>query len=140
MATLARFVRSLSSRQYYIGNNIRRIVTKVNNPSEFEEIMAKSKKNQDELFTFMYHTPWCKYCKQMAPKVDELSEDYKDKGVTFLTFDCDGEENAYICDSRFVEAFPTFELIKNGKTVQHIATSDIDALQHAIQNILDSPK
>lgn len=138
MATLSRMLRSISPIQYSKYTGIRKLVVKVSDPSGFEEIITKSKANKEEVFTFMYHTPWCKYCKQIAPKVDELSEQFKEKGVTFLAFDCNEEDNSYICDSRFVQAFPTFELIKNGKSVKHLATSDIDMLQNEIQNILDT--
>ncbi len=59
--------------------------------------------------------PWCGPCKQIGPIVDEISIDYKDKGVRVGKVDAD--QNKEIIASLGVRNIPAIIIFKNGEMV-----------------------
>lgn len=60
---------------------------------------------------------WCGPCRQMAPVIEELAEEYQDQ-VTVAKLDVD--ENREIALAHRIEALPTFVVFKDGKEVERI--------------------
>lgn len=60
---------------------------------------------------------WCGPCKAIAPVVDELAGEYKDK-VTFAKVDVD--KNAKIATRYGIHSIPTLLIFKGGKPVKQL--------------------
>ena len=61
---------------------------------------------------------WCGPCKLMAPIIDELAEDYKDKDIKIGKLDIDdGNE---VAEKYNVMSVPTFILFKGGEVVEQL--------------------
>lgn len=58
----------------------------------------------------------CSPCRQLAPVLTRLSEEYKDK-VVFAKFDTDNMNALSIFDDEAISALPTLILYENGKEV-----------------------
>lgn len=57
---------------------------------------------------------WCPPCKKMAPIIDSLSANSKDR---FLLIKIDGGQQTEICKLLNIEVFPTFIIYKKGKEI-----------------------
>ena len=108
----------------------KRIVTKIKETSEFENIVNSSAK----LLVIDYKAEWCGPCKRMAPLFEELSNQY-DESCEFLTVDCD--ELPELAAQRGVASLPTFELIKNSKALEQVIGANPSKLEQAITRNLE---
>lgn len=80
-----------------------------------------------------FFAPWCGPCQLMAPIVEELINEYKDKGVKIGKLNID--ENQEIAAKYNVMSIPTFLLFKNGKVIdQKVGYGDKDGLIEMIEN------
>ncbi len=61
-----------------------------------------------------YHAKWCKPCLQMAPMLDKVATDKKDK-LTLLKVDAD--ENPELLQQKGISEIPVLELYHKGKLV-----------------------
>lgn len=61
-----------------------------------------------------YHAKWCKPCKEMAPMLDKVAADKKDK-LTLLKIDADA--NDALLQQKGIDAIPVLELYHKGKLV-----------------------
>jgi thioredoxin 1 len=59
---------------------------------------------------------WCGPCRAVAPIIDELAKDYKDK-IEFAKVNVD--ESPFIASKFGVMSIPTIIVFKDGKPVQH---------------------
>ncbi|KKR91910.1 MAG: Thioredoxin [Parcubacteria group bacterium GW2011_GWC2_42_12] len=60
-----------------------------------------------------FFAPWCGPCQMMAPIIDEIINEYKDKKVKIGKLNID--ENQEIASKYNVMSIPTFLVFKNGK-------------------------
>lgn len=83
-------------------------VTELNN-SNFENFI------NDGLSLVDVWAPWCGPCKMISPIIDELSNDYKDKEISFGKLNAD--DNSDTVRSLGVRNIPTILIYKNGEVV-----------------------
>lgn len=83
-------------------------MVKVLNEENFEaEVMGEGKAALVD-----FYADWCGPCKMMAPVVEELSEEYKEKAV-FGKVNVD--ENPSLAQKYGVMSIPTFVILKDGQ-------------------------
>jgi len=105
------------------------VVVDISSADEFNEALETA---GDSLVVIDYSTSWCGPCKIIAPKFDELSEQYKD--VAFLKVMGDSSPDAdKLMRSQGVRALPSFHFWKNKKQVDSVSGAKTQALQDAIE-------
>ena len=62
-----------------------------------------------------FFAPWCGPCQMMAPIIDEMVNEYKDKGIKIGKLNID--ENQEIASKYGVMSIPTFLVFKDGKVI-----------------------
>ena len=62
-----------------------------------------------------FWAPWCGPCRMIAPIIEELSEEYKDKGVVVAKVNTD--EAPEIAAQFGIRSIPTVIFFKNGEAV-----------------------
>eukprot|EP00915_Cephaloidophora_sp_WS-2016_P000948 GHVH01001246.1.p2 GENE.GHVH01001246.1~~GHVH01001246.1.p2 ORF type:complete len:108 (+),score=23.53 GHVH01001246.1:547-870(+) len=79
---------------------------------------------------------WCRPCKVISPKFDELSNKPDFNEVTFLKMDVDNCEA--LATKLEVEAMPTFLYFKGGKIVKDstVVGANIDDVESALRALL----
>ena len=99
--------------------------------SSFRRVLAAHK-----VLVVNFHAPWCSHCRRLAPvfehAADVLRAKLKAKGRSRLaaalaTADCSLEENADLCASQRIQAFPTIRVYKIGSALDHLP-SGFDAI------------
>lgn len=74
---------------------------------------------------------WCGPCKQIAPKYDEMSNEFHN--IVFIKIDVDEAED--LSQYLRIESMPTFIFIKNGNIVHQFSGADIKHLRRSIELI-----
>ncbi|MDA0714269.1 MAG: thioredoxin [Bacteroidetes bacterium] len=77
--------------------------------SNFEEVL-----NTDKPVMIDFWAAWCGPCRMIAPLVDELAEEYKDRAVIAKV---DVDSNQEIAMKYGVRNIPTVLFLKNGEVV-----------------------
>jgi len=104
-------------------------VIDISSTDEFNDALETA---GDSLVVIDYSTSWCGPCKIIAPKFDELSEQYKN--VAFLKVMGDSSPEAdKLMRSQGVRALPSFHFWKNKKQVDSVSGAKTQALQDAIE-------
>lgn len=81
--------------------------------SNKSKLIAEAKAGMPKVLDF--YTTWCGPCKRLAPLLEELEKQYKDK-VEFERYDAEAPANKALVEKYKVEAYPTVVFIdKNGK-------------------------
>ena len=92
--------------------------------SSFRRVLAAHK-----VLVVNFHAPWCSHCRRLAPvfehAADVLRAKLRAKGRSRLaaalaTADCSLEENADLCASQRIQAFPTIRVYKIGSALDHL--------------------
>jgi thioredoxin 1 len=79
------------------------------NTANFEEVL-----NTDKPVMIDFWAAWCGPCRMIAPLVDELAEEYKDRAVIAKV---DVDSNQEIAMKYGVRNIPTVLFLKNGEVV-----------------------
>jgi len=74
----------------------------------FEETVKNN-----ELVVVDFWAPWCGPCRMVAPIIDELGEEYKDKGVVIGKINTDEQQE--LAMQFGIRSIPTVLFIKNGE-------------------------
>jgi len=69
----------------------------------------------NEVVVVDFWAPWCGPCRMIAPIIEELSEEYKDKGVVVGKVNTD--EAPEIAGQFGIRSIPTVIFFKNGEAV-----------------------
>ena len=78
-----------------------------------------------------FYAPWCKFCRNVAPRFDELVDKYA--SVQFLRVDVTAADEALMAE-RSAGTLPTFAYYKNGsKTAADYHNSDIEGIVERIE-------
>ena len=98
-----------------------------------KEALEQAKAQGKMVFVDCY-TTWCGPCKQIAPYIEELAEEYKDK---VNIGKCDVDENADLPAQFGVRNIPTVLFIKNGEVVdKQVGATTKSALQAKVEALL----
>lgn len=93
--------------------------------TDFENIISKGTVLVD------FFATWCGPCKMLAPVLEELAEEYKEK-ITILKIDVD--EFSPIASKFSVFSIPTLILFKDGEIVKKtVGFKDLDGLKTFIE-------
>jgi len=76
----------------------------------FQEIVKNNK-----VVVVDFWAPWCGPCRMIAPIIEELSEDFKDKGVVVGKINTDEEQE--LAMQFGIRSIPTVLFIKDGEVV-----------------------
>jgi len=76
----------------------------------FQEIVKNNK-----VVVVDFWAPWCGPCRMIAPIIEELSEDFKDKGVVVGKINTDEQQE--LAMQFGIRSIPTVLFIKNGEVV-----------------------
>lgn len=86
-------------------------------------------KSQPKAF-IKFTAEWCGHCKNMAPTIEELSNEFTD--IPFYSVDCDNEMK--LCRELKVMSLPTFIILKNGvEAKKFIGEQSKDTLENALK-------
>ena len=99
----------------------------------YAEVLEMAKKQNKLVFIDIY-TSWCGPCKQIAPYIEELAEEYKD---TVNIGKCDVDDNADLPAQFGVRNIPTVLFIKNGEVVdKQVGATTKAALKEKVEALL----
>jgi len=110
-------------------------IREIESSDEFERLYMKYKKRK--LIVIKFWATWCKPCKKIAPKYEELSEKYFEN-VLFTSVDADNEDCEKVKETYKISTLPTFIIIKDGNVISKITGTDEAKLRKVIEsNIKD---
>lgn len=95
------------------------------------ELDEAVKKAENKLVVIDFYATWCGPCKVIAPVLEKLGEDMKDKLVV-LKIDVDEEKCTELCEKYSVTSMPTFVFIKAGAEVDKFAGANESKLKETI--------
>jgi len=102
------------------------------NQSNFDEIVNKSTKP----VVIDFWAEWCGPCRMIAPIIEELAEEYKDKVVVCKL---NVDENPEITSKFLIRNIPTVLFIKNGEVVdKQVGAGPKSLFISKIENLLKS--
>jgi thioredoxin 1 len=100
------------------------------NESKFNDEVIKS----DKPVLVDFWAPWCGPCRMVAPVVEDISKEYKDK---LKVVKVNVDENSGIADKYQVTNIPTLMLFKNGDVVNTmVGFQPKPALEKAINTMM----
>ena len=84
-----------------------------------------------------FYADWCGPCIEVAPVIDELTEEYRGK-IAFMKLNVD--ENPRIADRYEIVSIPTLIVFSNGKVIKKIVGArKIEGYRSELDEVLNSP-
>ncbi len=84
-----------------------------------------------------FWAPWCGPCRMMSPIIDELAEEFKDRGVTIGKLNVD--EGQAVASQFDIMSIPTLILFNNGAAVeQMVGMQSKDALKAKLTKLIEA--
>jgi len=100
------------------------------NQSNFDEIVNQSEKP----VVIDFWAEWCGPCRMIAPIIEELAEEYKDK---IIVCKLNVDENPELTSKFFIRNIPTVLFIKNGEIVdKQVGAAPKNLFINKIENLL----
>lgn len=97
--------------------------------ADFKDLLAT-----DKPVLVDFHTLWCEPCRKMAPIIDGIEEQYKDKAVVMRI---DVDKSKEVGKAYSIRGVPVFILFKNGKEIwKHNGMISEEELKKQIQDNL----
>lgn len=90
--------------------------------------------NPEKTFT-LYYAPWCKWCNEVKPIIEEIQKelvDYKSLSIHFI--DCTSSDNEGKCKD--IEGYPTMKLFDGEKTIDYDSGRSKDEIKKWIMDKL----
>ncbi|OTF76534.1 thioredoxin-like protein [Euroglyphus maynei] len=84
----------------------------------------------DKLVVVDFYATWCGPCRLIAPVLEKMAEENKDKLVVLKV---DVDENEELTNEYGITSMPTFVLIKNEQKVHSFSGASEQKLREAIQ-------
>lgn len=78
--------------------------------SNYDEVV-----NSEKLVVLDFYAPWCGPCKFLSPTIDQLSEEFSDKGVTIGKIDVDAQPD--LSEKYGIRNVPTVLFLKGGEVI-----------------------
>jgi thioredoxin 1 len=100
-------------------------INKINDLSEFRRSIAAS----SGLTIVDFFATWCAPCIQIAPKIENLSQQYPN--VKFYKVDVDLSID--IAEQEGISAMPTFVFYKNGSRVDTVVGANLSEIKYKLQ-------
>ena len=99
------------------------------NDENFESVLAEGKP-----VVIDFWAEWCGPCKQVAPYVEELAEEYKD---SVIIGKCDVDDSFDLTAKYGVRNIPTILFIKNGEIIEkQVGATSKAALKEKVEALL----
>ncbi len=89
------------------------------NKSKHSQFIAQSEAKKSMPKVIDFYTTWCVPCKRLAPLLEEVEKQYKDK-VEFERYDAEAPANKALVEKYKVEAYPTVIFIDQNGKVQEV--------------------
>jgi len=97
--------------------------------SNFAEIIKT-----DKLVMIDFWAVWCNPCRMLAPIVEEIADDYKDRIVVGK---CEVDDNPNVTAALRIMSIPALVFFKNGEIVMtSVGYKEKENLQEIIDNLL----
>ncbi|KAH8368130.1 hypothetical protein KR084_007489 [Drosophila pseudotakahashii] len=103
----------------------------VRNKEDLDQQLALA---EDKLVVIDFYANWCGPCKIIAPKLEELAQQYSDRAVV-LKVNVDEHEDITLDYN--VTGMPTFVFIKAGEVLELLVGSNSDKLVKVIEKYVD---
>lgn len=97
----------------------------IHNPEEWKTML----KERTNLIVVDFYAVWCGPCKQVAPYFEQMAKDFPE--VTFAKVDVDIVPQ--VAQTAGIRAMPTFQFIKNGKTLDTLEGADLGGIMKRIE-------
>ena len=89
--------------------------------------------DSDKLSILDFYADWCQPCKNLAPVIEEISNEFKD----IVVGKCNIEENDDLITKYGIRNIPTLIFSKNGETLHRITgTKSPDQLKSKVKELL----
>lgn len=102
-------------------------------------VEIKDQRQADSIFRSGYkivvidhYAEWCYPCKMVAPKYEELANQYSNQNILFAK--CNADLRLFP-----VGGLPTFELYVDGQKVETVTGADIERVRFLIQQLSQNP-
>lgn len=93
-----------------------------------DDLAAKLKDAGDHLVVIDFFAKWCGPCKMIAPRIEEMVNEYPD--VVFLKVDVD--ECEQVATEYDISSMPTFVFVKNSAKVDSFSGANFDKLRETV--------
>jgi thioredoxin 1 len=109
------------------------MINYISTPQELQKYVADTNTSHKVLIAYFY-ADWCGPCKQIKPKIEQLSQNYSDR-IEIVKINVD---DAYdIVNTYKISAMPTFMFFKNGNIYEkRVIGANFVELVNVLNNII----